>query len=334
MMCDQNNPASSSLLTEMDRKVYREELQERLPEKIFDCHVHLWARDAFPADSKRDASDYMNYFACSFPVERWEALLRELLAGKEVWYNAFSMPDGAVKLAMAPRCRFNMSLVSPFDPVEVLEERMEKNCSIGVKPYWNFARKNAADTEIRDMMTPAQLAMLNRRKAIVTLHIPRPGRFEDPCNQRQMVELCETYPGIDFIFAHIGRAYFMRNIRKSNLEELAGYSNCFFDTAMLNHEGVFRYTLDHFPAERILFGSDAPIALLHGKSVEINNAYCYLCAENYRIGSMVYVPGMREKFTLFYYEQLRSLLEAIPQELQQQIFFQNAFTLFTGKERQ
>ena len=267
-----------------------------------------------------------------FSLADMEKFIPELLPGKTVYFNAFSSPDNAVDRNRSPLCRFNMSLISPFDDVELLEKRMNDNRSIGVKPYWNFSGKSAAETQIKDMMTPAQLAMLNKRKSIITLHIPRPGRFEDPLNQRQMIQLCEEYPDITFIFAHIGRAYYMQNIRKSNIEEFARYSNCYFDTAMLNHNDVFRYTLDHFPAERVLFGSDAPIAFLHGKSVEINNSYLYLCAEDCLIGSMAYIPGQREKFTLFYYEQLRSLLDSVPEKLHNKIFFENAWKLFTEKE--
>ena len=319
------------ILTEMDRRVYAEELKDRLPDRIFDAHIHLWERRDFPETLTFEPKNYLNYFDAHFSLAEWTALLPDLLPGKEVEFNAFGFPDDAVDLDSAPACPFHLSLVSPFDPVEKLAARMERSGSLGVKPYWNFARKPAAETEVRDMLTPAQLDWLDRRKAIVTFHIPRPGRFEDPLNQRQMAELCERWPNIAFIFAHIGRAYYLRNIRRSNLDELARYPNCYFDTAMLNHLEVFRYTLDHFPAERVLFGSDAPVALLHGKSVEINNSYLYLCAEDYRIGNMVYVPGKREVFTLFYYEQLRALLEAVPPALQQKIFYENAHRLFTER---
>lgn len=319
------------ILTEMDRRVYAEELKDRLPDRLFDAHLHLWERRDFPETMTFEPKNYINHFDGHFSLAEWTALLPDLLPGKEVEFNAFGFPDDAVDLDSAPACPFHLSLVSPFDPVEKLAARMERSGSLGVKPYWNFARKPAAETEVRDMLTPEQLDYLDRRKAIVTFHIPRPGRFEDPLNQRQMAELCERWPNIAFIFAHIGRAYYLRNIRRSNLDELARYPNCYFDTAMLNHLEVFRYTLDHFPAERLLFGSDAPVALLHGKSVEINNSYLYLCAEDYRIGSMVYIPGKRETFTLFYYEQLRALLEAVPTALQKKIFYENAHRLFTER---
>ena len=38
------------ILTDTDRKVYETELKDRLPEKIFDAHVHLLERKDFPVD--------------------------------------------------------------------------------------------------------------------------------------------------------------------------------------------------------------------------------------------------------------------------------------------
>ena len=57
-----------------------------------------------------------------------------------------------------------------------------------------------------------------------------------------MIALCEKYPDIRFIFAHIGRAYFLSGIKDSNLDEFVQFPNAYFDTAMLNHQGVFKYT--------------------------------------------------------------------------------------------
>ena len=106
------------------------------------------------------------------------------------------------------------------------------------------------------------------------------------------------------------------------------FPNAYFDTAMLNHQGVFQYTFDHFPAERILFGSDSPIALLRGKSVEINNQYAYLIGEDYHLGTSIYDAEHAVQFTTFYYEQLRALLDTIPEGYVEKVFHDNARKLF------
>ena len=97
---------------------------------------------------------------------------------------------------------------------------------------------------------------------------------------------------------------------------------------MINHEGILKYTFDHFPAERVLFGSDAPISFLRGKSVEINNQYAYLMGEDYAVGtSMVDTTGT-VKFTTFFYEQLRAIINATPKEHLANVLNNNAQRVF------
>lgn len=326
------------LLTEKDLNIYTQELLPRMPENILDVHVHTWSLDFYPPEFKFPAKDCCARFGGNFTLSFFHELMKEMLPEQKVRANCFCMPDNfvnrdCVSQDIEPGDTVNF-LISPDDPAELVEERIDRCGAVGVKPYWNFPaavyNKTAAEVEIKDMLTPDQLKMLNRRKLAVTLHIPRPGRFEDPVNQRQMIELCETYPDIRFIFAHIGRAFYLKNILKSNIADFVRYPNVYFDTAMLGHEGVLRYAFDHFPAERILYGSDAPIAMLRGKSVEINDQYAYLMGEEYELGTVIYDTKHSVNFTFFLYEQLRALLNAAPTEALSGIFFDNADKLFKG----
>jgi len=70
----------------------------------------------------------------------------------------------------------------------------------------------------------------------------------------QTVELCERYPNAKIIFAHVGRADYLRNV-VGFLDGIAACPNAWIDTAMINHEGVLEYALRNFPRDRILFGN-------------------------------------------------------------------------------
>ena len=120
----------------------------------------------------------------------------------------------------------------------------------------------------------------------------------------------------------------MRGIHEAHIEDFIKFPNAYFDTAMINHAGVLKYTFDHFPAERILFGSDAPIALLRGKSVEINHQYAYLMGENYAIGTSIIDTEHAVDFTTFYFEQLRAIIEAAPADTLEKVLYSNAQKLF------
>ena len=331
----------NSIANDIDRTIFQEEFQGRLPSKLFDIHVHLWDETAFPTGFRFPEKHWANRFGGTFPFSLWRQVMSELLPGHEVNLNCFGLPHGKADRDRAPAVsgggNFTMALVSPADSGEELCRRIEGMGAVGVKPYWNFAadyfRKNAAEVEIADMLTAPQLEYLNAKKLAVMLHIPRPGRFADPVNRRQMLELCGKYPDVRFIFAHIGRAYFLRNIRESNLDELAECPNAFFDTAMICNVDVFRHAFDHFPASRIMFGSDAPIAFLRGKSVEINHQYAYLMGEDYPIGTSIYDSGHAVNFTTFFYEQLRALLETAPADELENILYHNAVKFFRSTEK-
>ena len=324
------------LMNDNDRRIYEEELAPRLPGRIFDAHVHIWSAADFPPDFRFPEKSCCRRFGGEFTLPMWRGIMTELLPRQECHLNCFGMPNDAADRGKLPEGAlpgdFINVLISPADPAELVEERIDRSGAVGVKPYWNYAAafygKTANEVEINDMLTPPQLEMLDRKGLAVTLHIPRSGRFADKVNQRQMIELCEKYPRTRFIFAHIGRAYFMRNICQSNIDEFVKCPNAYFDTAMLNHEGVLKYTFDHFPAERILFGSDAPISFLRGKSVEINNQYAYLMGEDYAVGTSIIDTAHSVEFTTFFYEQLRAILNATPKEHLEDVLFNNAQRVF------
>jgi hypothetical protein len=227
-----------------------------------------------------------------------------------------------------------MALVSPHDSIASVQTRIIANRLVGYKPYLNFVDwKKKDEITIFDMLPDEQMEYANANELAVTLHIPRPDRLADPVNQQQMVELCSRYPLTKIIFAHIGRAYYLQNAIGC-LSGIAECPNAYIDTAMVNHEGVLEYAFNNFPRERILFGTDAPIALLRGKSVEINNQYAYLMGEDYQIGSYIYDAGHAVEFTLFYYEQLRAIKLAagragLSSAEIENIFWGNAFRLFS-----
>ena len=325
------------IVTEHDREVYREEFAGRLPAKIFDSHVHIILKSSYPADRGTETIDYVKSHGGEFTVRRFFEVYEELLPGVEMSLAGFGNPAMHVDRSDAANFGadntkvFGLRLLSAYDPVEEVEADIRKYRLAGVKPYSNMALKTPGrEVELLDFFTPEQLEMLNRLKLVAVVHIPRAMRLEDPLNRRQMKQLCEKYPDATFIFAHIGRAYYQR-CATDHVDEFVEFPNAYWDTAMINHEGVLRYTFDHFPAERILFGTDAPIAFLHGKSVEIDNQYAYVTPEDFHSGTVLNDTAGKLQYVPFLYEQLRSVLAlGLPRRVLEDFFFSNAHNLYTA----
>ncbi len=330
--------------TERDVRIYEEELREWLPPRILDVHVHVFERTCFPAEYRFPPKSCYRKFGCRHTLEQCLEISRILLPDMEFGMLCFGTPERSANREKASAYTgsvcdnkriFGLTLVSPEDTVAEIEERIQRDRLIGYKPYHNLvAWKEAEAVTIPDMLPDEQMRLANDLGLAITLHIPRAGRLADPDNQEEMVALCERYPNAQIIVAHIGRAYFRRNV-VGMLDELARRPNAWLDTAMVNHPGVLEYAFTHFPKERILFGSDAPVAWLRGKSVEINHQYAYLMGEDYAIGTSIHDAHHAVEFTFFYYEMLRGIREAAakaglsPKDVEG-LFHTNAHTLLSG----
>ncbi|MGE4564044.1 MAG: amidohydrolase family protein [Victivallaceae bacterium] len=319
-----------------DAALFEREFAEFLPAELFDIHAHIFRDERTFAPR-----DYRNHFGGDAGGAKTVAALRLLLPGRKIGLNAFAFPDPEVDRAKADaeigalvdgRDFFGMALTSPADDFDAWVLRIERNRLTGAKPYLNLVPgKAAAEVEIADMLSPAQLEYLDRRGLAVMLHIPRAGRLADPLNRSQLLEFARRYPRIGWIVAHIGRAYSF-NVVENLLDDLAREENIYLDTAMLCHERVLEYAFTHFPRERMFFGSDVPIAFLRGKSVEINGQYAYLTADDYRLGSSIYDARHTVEFTFFLYEELRALKLAMNRlnfsEAEKESFFGGAARTF------
>jgi len=332
----------SDELQEMDGQVYERELRGFLPSRLFDAHVHFFDASCLVPDAAFGPRHCYHKFGGVFTPAQYEAWADEALPDVEIYTNSFGHPGpesdrdaSAVYTGSITdnQRSYGLALVAPCDSADTVRLRVVQNQLVGFKPYPDFVTdKPVSEATVHDMLPTEQMAVADELGLAIMLHIPRPGRLADPVNQVQMVELCERYPNARIIFAHVGRAYWLSNV-VGFLAGIAACPNAYIDTAMINHEGVLEYAFRNFPRDRILFGADAPFALLRGKSVEINNQYAYLLGEDYNLGTGIYDAGHAVSFTTFYYEQLRGIKLAaeragLTQEEIEDFFFNNADHLF------
>ena len=184
-----------------------------------------------------------------------------------------------------------------------------RNHFVGLKPYLNYVRKpEPNDVTVLDMLPSWIMEIANELALPITLHIPRKGRLADPLNQEQVIELCRNYPKAKIILAHIGRAYSM-NVIVGHLEKLKRLPNLYYDLAMLNNWEVLEYLFQQVAPEKIIYGTDAPIALAPGKSVEINDQYTYVTPVPWSLS--ISDDHRKLVFTSFLYEELRAIKKAV-----------------------
>ncbi len=301
---------------ERNLKIFREELDEFLPEKILDFHVHVFNEGVVPTNKP---------FSCGghpithYTYEDLAQNLDECFPKRETSAVCFGLPfpDHNRELnnqyvgGSADKKRFFPLRL--FDPVidcpESVEHDLDNLGFLGLKPYPDYVRKpNVNDAQIDEMLPDWVMRIANERRLLIMLHIPRKARLADPLNQKQIAEYCRRYPHARIILAHVGRAYYLKNII-GYLDMIKDFPNLYFDLAMVMHWEVIEYLFKHVPAERILFASDIPIALAPGKSVEINDQYTYVTPVPWSLS--ISDDHGKLVFTSFLYEELRAIRKAI-----------------------
>jgi hypothetical protein len=301
---------------ERNRKIFKEELDAFLPQRILDFHVHILNKGVAKPDQPF-LSGGPAIFQYEFDEFRQD--LDEVYPGRETSAVCFGVPRTQYDLRLnneyiADNCDnerfFALRLLDPImdDPNEVRAD-LEAGRYLGLKPYPVYARNpNENDVEIKDMLPDWSLEIVHDLGMLVMLHIPRSGRLADPLNQQQLVRICTKYPNARIVLAHIGRAYFLKNVI-GNLDALRNLPNLYYDLTMLNNWEVIEYSFSKLRPESVLYGTDIPIALAPGKSVEINDQYTYVTPKPWPLS--ISDDHGKIQFTSFLYEELRAIRKAV-----------------------
>lgn len=320
-----------------NRKIFEEEFDAFLPSRILDFHVHFLNAGVIPSGGV--------YSCAGHPIERYELKdlerdLAELYPGRETAAVCFGFPEVAYdrdvnNTYLAEKCdRKRFFPFRLFDPVmdtpEGLRKELVEKRFLGIKPYPDYVRKTDINAvEIGEMLPAWAMEIVNELGLIVMLHIPRKGRLADALNQRQLAELCDRYPRAKIVMAHVGRAYFLKNV-VGQLDALRELPNLYVDLAMLNHWEVLEHLFLHFPHNRIVYGTDIPIGLAPGKSVEINDQYTYVTPAPWALS--ISDDHGKLVFTSFLYEELRAIKKAVerlglPPSFVEDLFWNNGMSL-------
>jgi len=301
---------------ERNRLLFEREIDPFLPKRVLDFHVHLFTPATLPDDT--------DYSCAGHPIRHYDlddlsADLADAYPGRETAAVCFGMPnvayhqapnDAYVAEACDNRRFFALRLFDPHadTPADIRRDLASRRF-LGLKPYLDYVRKSDVNqVEIREMLPDAVMDVVDELGALVMLHIPRRERLADPLNQRQIVEIGERWPRARIVLAHVGRAYFLKNI-EGHLDRLVGLPNLYFDLAMVGHWEVLAYLFERASADRVLFASDAPIAMAPGKSVEINDQYTYVTPVPWELS--ISDDHGKLVFTSFLYEEIRAIRKAV-----------------------
>jgi predicted TIM-barrel fold metal-dependent hydrolase len=306
--------------TDLDRRIWEEELDEFVPRRVFDVHTHLYRWD-FNLDPEKENSPYHALLGTAFANATWDladACDALLMPGREVHRLSFPFPfphpcdfDASNEFIAREVRRDPLSaalmLVHPGMTAEHAEEQVERHGFLGFKPYRFYAISgDAVNCGITEFMPEHLIEVADRRGLLIMMHLSKRDAVADPDNIRDLLRLCERYPGARWILAHCARSYSAWAIEKA-AAQLRGLPNVWFDTSSVCESDALDALYTGVGSDRVMYGSDdVPVGVLRGKYIAFGRAWAYLSETNHTLNLSHCEPRM----TFTRYEQLRAMRRA------------------------
>ena len=312
-------------LTDFDREIWAEELENFVPRKIFDFHAHLWDNRFLP-DGGKPLLD--TDFAA---LDRWS---KTVFPRRDVEYLLLGFPYVGMKLEkfhqfMADEIekspnKLGSTVISPQMSAEELEYLVKKYRFCGIKPYFTFAA-DPGHCRITDYFPEKLIETADAEKLCVTLHMAGVDSIADPENLADLRYLTAKYPNVRWILAHCCRS-FNAYILERAVFPLRDLPNICYDLSAVCDIRSIWLLFKYENISRIMFGTDNIIAGgMRGTYITWGRGWQYFSGAD--------LAHCHSASTLVCYENLRAVRRAAEMaELSQtdieNIFYNNAKQFF------
>lgn len=319
-------------------------LNDFLPDKIFDAHMHICNYQTAPLLVA--GLDY----GLELNLEKYKAEMKDLLCSPKVWRaNMIGYPDATGKpdfdaiikksddflIGELNKDDLNVGeiIVSPNDTVETLERRISAHPNIrGFKCYHVFAPKEVTwNSDIGEYLPESVWEVANRHKLVITLHMVKDLAFADEGNQKYIIEMAKKYPDATLILAHAARS-FASWTAIENIHKVAHLENVWFDFSAVCESPTMFQIMRKIGLNRCMWGSDYMVCRGRGKAISLADGFYWI----YQSDLDNFASKTTFKSWLIGTENLMATRQAcILAELKEaqieDLFYNNAVSLFERK---
>jgi len=282
------SPANDSVqwtFTEEDQNLAGE-IVDRLPDQLFDAHVHLYAQAHISP-----APAVVRGGPMQAGVDEWSLRLGQQV-GRDRLRHALCIPFPSQGGDVATANRFVLTQVHPHQNLRALvlisphsvrsdvEALLDAHPQIvGFKVYHLLAEQAHTYQCLPSAFIPDWAwELADRRGLLILLHMVRDAALADRANQEYILQNCRRHPRAKLLLAHAARGFHSPNTVKG-IASLRGLTNVYFDTSAVCEADAIAAILDEFGPRRVLWGSDFPISQQRGRCVTLGTGFVWVTTD-------------------------------------------------------
>ena len=258
-------------------------LNDFLPDKIFDAHMHLYNKS------------YMNPIVGmpdSTTLEGYYHEMKAVFGERDISVNIIPYPS---KKIISDREKYieyvdsslygeldkdtkNVGevLVLPNDTEESILSRIKNDQICGFKCYHSLnPAEKTMDLDIKDYLPESAFVLANEYKKMITLHLVKDEALSDETNLRYIIEMAKKYPDAILVLAHAARA-FAAWTGVESVEKLKDVENVWFDLSAICESPAMFQIIKKCGSGRVVWGSDYSISAFKGKAISIADKFFWL----------------------------------------------------------
>ena len=321
---------------EQDKNFWYEELEEWVPKKIYDCHVHLINNDIISKNSIHKDLYPNEPFA---KIKDWHKTVfpnrdvNSLIIGKPlIGTDVRAHNDFIYKEIKGDESTRSHRLTTPKDSVDEIAYDIKNKGFQGLKVYRYFSSTgDPNECSITDYLPHEQLELANELGIWITLHMAKQDGCGDQENLKDLEEFTtKKYPNIKWILAHIARSFTYRPIEKG-IDTLKNLPNIWYDLSAVTDIRPFITLFKNEDHNRIFYGTDGIESVsFHGAYTAYGHAHQQVETDN--ISSLKFAHTTNRPIICLY-EQLITMKQAsiiceLDKNQLEDIFWKNAVREF------
>lgn len=310
-------------------------INDFLPNKIFDVHMHLYHKDYMVGESE------------TYTLENYYKDLSKTIGDREIVANVIPYPSKKVVMVSDDRVlnftdeflygELNKNpnnvgeiLVLPNDTEESITARIKGEQICGFKPY--HLLNGASDTtqlDIEEYLPESAFSLANKLGKVITLHLVKDKALSDEKNLNYIITMAKKYKNAKLILAHAARGFASWTTVES-VDKIKELDNVWYDLSAVCESPAIFEIIKKCGTSRVMWGSDYPISNIVGKAISLADKFYWIDKNsNPEIAKEIEMISVFEE-NILAVRQASNMLDLTKKDIED-IFYNNAKRLFFNK---